>query len=384
MPAQPPSAAAQPRVLIVDDQLVNIRLLERKLSSQNLTVLSALSGREALGTVQSDKPDVILLDIMMPEMDGLEVCRQLKANPQTADIPVIFITARSSREGKIEGLKYGAADYLTKPIDLEETLARVNTQIRIRQNHQENLRLSAQLAETQRRQTMMHLTEGIAHNLNNLLGIASGYLGMLRSARDDADKFTNFSKRMEEALRRMAKITHELTTIGQFEKLETADFPLNRLLQHAIERFRDGIGHPVAVDLINPLPAAFTLVTNPELLAGSVERLLTNAWESYSRTDSPAGGRPVLLRVEPFSRDNLPWLRLIVEDKGCGIPASIVDHVFDPFVSTQTAVGRGMGLTIARHSVISLGGTIELQSNLPAGTRAVICLPTAQPATAAD
>src|SRR5260370_442309 len=109
---------ATPKILVVDDQPINVQLLKRKLEREGMIVATSYSGREALDLVKADKPDLILLDVMMPEMDGIEVCQSLQADKETKAIAVIFITARTSKEGKIEGLGVGAVDYITKPIDL--------------------------------------------------------------------------------------------------------------------------------------------------------------------------------------------------------------------------------------------------------------------------
>ena len=165
---------SQPKILVVDDQLLNIRLLERKLERSEMVVISSTNGPEGLRLAEAEQPDVILLDIIMPGMNGIEVCRKLKANEATRDIPVIFITANTSKEEKIEGLDVGAADYLVKPLELDETLARVRTQLRIIQEHENNLRLTRELEQSRRQSALMHLTEGNAHNMNNLLGVMVG------------------------------------------------------------------------------------------------------------------------------------------------------------------------------------------------------------------
>ena len=115
---------AAPSILVVDDQPINVQLLKRKLEREGIRVIAAYNGLEALDTVKKEKPDLILLDVMMPDMDGIEVCQRLQANEETHGIPVIFITARTTKESKLEGLGVGAVDYITKPIDLDETLAR--------------------------------------------------------------------------------------------------------------------------------------------------------------------------------------------------------------------------------------------------------------------
>jgi len=125
------------RVLVVDDVEVNVRLLEAKLSSEYFTVLTASGGREALALAQSEHPDIVLLDVMMPEMDGFEVCRQLKGDPHTADIPVVMVTALSEIADRVRGLQAGADDFLTKPVNDVALFARVRSLVRLKRMTEE-------------------------------------------------------------------------------------------------------------------------------------------------------------------------------------------------------------------------------------------------------
>src|SRR5690625_4260594 len=166
----------RPKILVVDDQPINIQLLQRMLEREDMDVLTAQSGKECLEKVEAETPDIILLDVMMPGMDGLEVCRQLKQNEMTKSIPVIFISARTSKEGRLAGLASGAVDYITKPIDLDETLARIQTQLQFLEINRENIELQKRLSEARRVATIGAITRGLAHNLNNLLRVAVGHV----------------------------------------------------------------------------------------------------------------------------------------------------------------------------------------------------------------
>src|SRR5262245_35756559 len=132
------------RVLVVDDVEANVKLLEAKLSSEYFDVLSAYSGRSALEIADSELPDVILLDVMMPRMDGFEVCRRLKANPATADTPVVMVTALSDVTDRLRGLEVGADDFLTKPVNDIALFARVRSLVRLKRMMEE-LRLREEI-----------------------------------------------------------------------------------------------------------------------------------------------------------------------------------------------------------------------------------------------
>src|SRR5204862_3970055 len=125
------------RVLVVDDVELNVKLLEAKLSSEYFEVIAADNGPTALGLAESELPDIILLDIMMPRMDGFEVCRRLKANPRTADIPVVMVTALSDVADRLCGLESGADEFLTKPVNDTALFARVRSLVRLKRMMEE-------------------------------------------------------------------------------------------------------------------------------------------------------------------------------------------------------------------------------------------------------
>src|SRR6266699_4093091 len=125
------------RVLVVDDVELNVRLLTAKLASEYFEVVSADNGPTALDMVEAEMPDIILLDVMMPRMDGFEVCRRLKANPRTTDIPVVMVTALSDVADRLRGLESGADEFLTKPVNDTELFARVRSLVRLKRMMEE-------------------------------------------------------------------------------------------------------------------------------------------------------------------------------------------------------------------------------------------------------
>lgn len=148
-------------ILVVDDNPANLRLLSQVLSEHGYHVRAAASGPRALASIELDPPDMLLLDIRMPDMDGYEVCRQLKANPHTADIPILFISALDDTQDKVKAFSSGGLDYITKPLHVEEVIARVETHLslrRLQRNLQEaNQRMELELALAARVQaSFMH------------------------------------------------------------------------------------------------------------------------------------------------------------------------------------------------------------------------------------
>jgi two-component system sensor histidine kinase/response regulator len=349
---------ATPKILVVDDQPINVQLLKRKLEREGMIVATSYSGREALDMVKADKPDLILLDVMMPEMDGIEVCQKLQADSETKTIPVIFITARTSKEGKIEGLGVGAVDYITKPIDLDETLARVQTQLRFVQINRELVDLQRRLGESRRSATIGAVTQGIAHNLNNLLGVVIGYVDLIKAYHEKPELVKKNAQHLEDAVNRIVGIIKQLTGLVVKNRPPLIRASLARMIDSGIRRYQIEykIDQPITTEHGNP---EVLIDTNVEVFEDTLAKLLINAWESYH--DEPDDKRPINIRTEIVERPEEGRFALVhIEDRGRGVDPEIKDHAFEPFTSTKHTVGVGMGLTVARHAMRNLGGEVTL------------------------
>ncbi len=355
----------KPKVLVVDDQPVNVQLLKRALEREDIHVIPAYGGQEALELVEREHPDLILLDVMMPEMDGIEVCQRLQADGAHQSIPVIFITARSSKEGRLAGLGVGAVDYITKPIDLDETIARVQTQLRVVQVNRHMLDLQRRLQEARRAASIGAITQGIAHNLNNLLGVVLGYLDLIKTQAHKPDAVRANAENLEAAIQRIVAIIRQLTSLVVKSRLPTIPCPLEELLDGAIRRFRAEHRHEDPIPIENPL-GPLLIHTHMEMFEDALVKLLANARESYGETHE--GPRPISLRVSAVENAGPEGrlLRIRVEDRGRGIDPQVRDHMFEPFISSKNTVGVGMGLTVARHALRNMGGDLTLE-DLPGG-----------------
>lgn len=351
-----------PKVLVVDDQPINVHMLKRKLEKHQIAVLTASSGQECLEMVQREQPDLILLDIMMPGMDGFSVCRELQKNTRTCSIPIIFVTAKTSKEGRLEGLASGAVDYITKPIDLDETLARVQTQLRFLRINQENIRLQERLGEIRRNSAIGAITQGIAHNLNNLLGVSVGYIDLIRLNYEKPDSVLRYQKMLEDSVQRIISIIRQLTSLIEENQLPKTAVPLIKLVDEALGEFHLETKGALQVELKLDNPKR-VLSTQREVMVESLKRILMNAWESYGSEASPEK-RKIVLSTEVEKIGHEEELLFIIKDFGRGIDPSIADNIFDPFVSTKQNVGIGMGLTMVRHGMRNLGGEVFLKANL--------------------
>ena len=364
---------AAPSILVVDDQPINVQLLKRKLEREGIRVTAAYNGLEALDLTRKVMPDLILLDVMMPDMDGIEVCQRLQADEATRGIPVIFVTARTTKESKLEGLGVGAVDYITKPIDLDETLARVQTQLRFVTVNRQLVDLTRRLEEARRAATIGAVTQGIAHNLNNLLGIVIGYLDLVKAYYDKPEQVKKNAQYVEDAVQRIVAIIKQLSTLVVKSRPPLMKAPLQTLLENCVARFHTDYHLTAPVTIDNPL-ADLMIETNFEILEEVMGKVLINAWESYDH--QPADPRPIAVHTRLVEKiGEGPCVQIRIVDHGHGLDAEVRDKMFEPFVSTKNTVGVGMGLTVARHALRNLGGEVTLTDTTGGGATAILLHP---------
>lgn len=361
------------RVLIVDDIPTNVRLLEARLMAEYYDVITASSGPAALAICERGDIDLILLDVMMPDMDGIEVCQRLQANDETRGIPVIFITARTGKESKLEGLGVGAVDYITKPIDLDETLARVQTQLRFVAINRQMLDLQRRLEESRKAATIGAVTQGIAHNLNNLLGVVIGYLDLVKAYYDKPEQVKKNAQHVEEAVQRIVTIIKQLSTLVVRSRPPLTKARLQGLLTGGVERFQEEYKATGSVTIDNAL-GDLMIDTNFEIFEEVLAKVLINAWEAYE--NKPTDPRPISIHTQLVEKpEEGKFVEIRVVDHGHGIDADIRDKMFEPFVSSKNTVGVGMGLTVARHALRNLGGEVTMTDTPGGGATAILLHP---------
>ena len=362
------------KILVVDDEPDILEFIKYNLAKEGYEVFTASDGEEGLEVANQQQPDLIVLDIMMPKMDGVELCRALRNDRKFDQTLIAFLTARDEDYSQIAALDVGGDDYITKPIDLDGTLARVRTQLRLQEMFRENLDLQERLGDARKAAAVGAITQGIAHNLNNLLGVVVGYLDLIKNGYDSADMVKRSVGLMDHAINRMVIIIRQLGTIANNERYEMTLLQIDKLLRNSIQRFQSEYNVEAVVSVESDLETTAAINANAETFEIILGKLLINAWESYPKK-TPIEERKIALTAG-INRERGPAkLEIKVADEGCGIPASIKDTLFEPFITTKTAVGRGMGLTISRHTMRNINGDVQVRNNDGDGVTATLTHP---------
>lgn len=362
------SAAPLATVLVVDDQPANLQLVGSQLAAAGFDVMPARSGAQALARIAARMPDLVLLDLLMPEMDGFELLERLRADPRLAALPVIVLTALQERELLVRAFAAGAVDYLTKPCVVEEMLARVRTHVELKRARDHLARIAREQSE---------LTEIVAHDLKSPLSsiqFAAQMLqqrrelpagrrdGLLQSIAESAAEALRFvqgflARRAEEELPRRQRI--EAIDLAALVKVRAA-----RLADAAAAG-----GTRIELALAPDLPPA---AGDPAAVANIVENLLSNALR-YGASEH--GIDAVLERGTPG------FLRLRVLDRGPGIASADQSRLFRRFVrlgaGESTPGSSGLGLAIARQSAEQMGGRLWYEDRPGGGAQFALELPLA-------
>ncbi|HEY4989887.1 MAG TPA: HAMP domain-containing sensor histidine kinase, partial [Opitutaceae bacterium] len=237
----------------------------------------------------------------------------------------------------------------------------------------ENLELQRRLEESRRAATIGAVAQGIAHNLNNLLGVVIGYLDLIKNGYDKPTVVKKNAQNVDQAIQRIVGIIRQLSTLVVKSRPDLSRVPLARLLEGGIRRFHSDYKLTAGVVVYNPVED-LEIDTNIETFEEVLSKVLINAWESYQ--DAPPDKRPITIYTRLYDKPRGDkMLEVRVEDSGAGIADDIRERMFEPFVSSKRTVGVGMGLTIARHSLRSVGGEVTLVPRPEGGATAILVHP---------
>lgn len=396
-------------VLVVDDTPANLSVVAEVLGDAGLEVAIAIDGERAIRQATVSQPDLILLDVMMPGIDGFETCRRLKASSATRDIPIIFMTALSDTTDKVKGFSLGAVDYVTKPFQEAELLARVTTHLKLHQlnqtleqqveqrtaelNHtlQQLQHSQVQLVQSEKMAILGQLVAGVAHEINNPVNFIHGNLTHVQEYTDDLLSFIHLYQQhrhntapelqaaaanldlefiqtdlpkilasMQIGTDRICEIVRSLRNFSRLDEAECKAVNIHEginstllILQH---RLKSKPEHPEiqVMQEYGQLPLV-------ECYAGALNQvfmnILANAIDaleelSAKRTYPDNQNHPGQITIRTTMID-AQWVQIAIADNGVGIPKDTQQRIFDPFFTTKSSdKGTGMGMSIS-HQIIT-------------------------------
>jgi len=360
-------------ILIVDDEPDNLLLLKLILAEHGYQVRTAISGPQALEAARLQVPDLILLDILMPEMDGFEVCRHLKADNRMHDVPVLFLSALDQIKYKVRAFAAGGVDYITKPFQMEEVVARLQTHLALRDLHRQlqaaNARLAKQLKELEERNEELDaFAHTVAHDIKNPLTMIVGYADSLladHSVMSSEDRDESLQVLKQSAVR-IVNIVDELLLLASVRRIEVTLEPLdmNSVIDQACRRL---------TFLIRERQAEIVTPTEWPQAVGHAP-WIEEIWVNYISNGCKYGGTPPRLELGAQLVAG-GWVRFWVHDNGDGVSPEDQARLFTPYtrlghmqdgLPLVRARGHGLGLAIVRRIVEKLGGQVGVESeNVP-------------------
>ncbi len=364
-------------ILIVDDTTANLNVLSTMLSQRGYRIRAAINGEMALKSARKTPPDLILLDIQMPGMNGYEVCIQLKSDEHTRHIPIIFVSALDAVSDKIKAFQVGGVDYISKPYHLEEVLARVQNQLTLyRQRREiEMLREKDRLYYEELSRTKDHFVNMASHDLKSPLAVVMGYVSLLEdceSIRGDPAA-SQYLDRIRNGADNMLRLITDLLDLARIEtglSLTLSPTPILPFLEDSLADLELPAREKQIALIYHPPDADFDMMIDASKIRQVINNLVSNALKY-----TPGGGR-----VELSAAWEAEHLHILVTDTGLGIPAEDIPHIFDKFYRVRRAdhmavEGTGLGLSIARAIVEQHQGTIWAESELGVGTSIHVVLP---------
>lgn len=378
-------------ILIVDDHLENLQILFSMLNDYGYEVRRVINGFQALNVVKSEPPDLILLDILMPEMDGYQLCKTLKANPSTANIPVIFLTALDDELDKLKAFEVGGIDYITKPFHMKEVMARIENQLTIQrqrraiaeQNEQlkaQNIRLEQLNAELiklnskleQSNQDLEQFAYIASHDLRSPLQTILGFAQILGQKYQECldEKGKHYLDRIITGAERMNKLISSLLEYSRIgnKKLDFKPVDGNKMLAQVLESLQADIESSHAVIQLEQLP----IFVGDEV---QLEQLFQNLISNAIKYRHPEVTPQIKITVEP--KVNFEYL-IGIHDNGIGISSEDFQRIFQVFQrlhNSEQYPGTGIGLAVCKKIIDNHGGRIWVESEANQGTSFYFTLP---------
>ncbi|BAZ12611.1 response regulator receiver signal transduction histidine kinase [Calothrix sp. NIES-4071] len=426
-------------ILIVDDNQNNLKVLCEAIADYGWEILVANDGESAIEQAEYAHPDLILLDIMMPGIDGFDTCVHLKSNPETCEIPIIFMTALSDTIDKVKGLSIGGVDYVTKPFHTEEVLARINVHLQLRslnkQLEEQKLDLEKrvaartnelskalhelqqsqlQLVQSEKMSTLGQLVASVAHEINNPVGFITGNLSHLadytykiinhlqiyrRNYLEPIAEITQDAKEicldelikeipdvissMEVGIDRISNISISLRNFSRSDTSNKVEFDIHQGIDSTLmilkPRLKASKKHP-EIEVIKQYGDLPLVNCYPGQLNQVFMNIISNAIdaleESVAFLERHQRNQAILTISIVTKIDDENYVSISIKDNGLGMDAEIQRRIFDQFFTTKSiGKGTGLGLSISRQIAEKHEGIISCVSNLGQGTEFTIKIP---------
>jgi two-component system sensor histidine kinase/response regulator len=366
-------------VLVVDDNPQNLKVLGNTLRENGLRVAFAKNGAGALALAKKNPPDLILLDVMMPEMDGFEVCKRLKQEAATKEIPVIFLTAKTEKEDIIEGLEVGAVDYIIKPFNIKELMARVQTHLELKAARDTILLQKEELKQANAAKDKFFSI--ISHDLGNLFNTLIGFASLLSAQNEQlsAVQKEDFVQRMLQVSKKGYSLLNNLLEWSRSQTgriaFEPATFNLKEIVVENLELLSSN-AKAKSIELSSSISDTITVFADQNMLNTAIRNLLSNALKF-----TPANGR-----VEISAKKTDTAIEISISDTGVGISPQDIEKLFRIDMSHTTSgtndeKGTGLGLILCKEFVEKNGGTIWVESEVGKGSQFYIRLPSQESTT---
>jgi two-component system sensor histidine kinase/response regulator len=349
------------RILVVDDQPANLRVVGMLLSRQGYEVVTADSGPKALEICETDPPDLVLLDMMMPGMDGFQVLEEMRAGAAPPSLPVVFVTAAQDRDLLLRAFDAGAVDYVTKPFLPEELLARVSAHVGLKLTRDRLERVARE------RQELVNL---VAHDLKNPLSSVLFASEMLITGATKPERVPRYMSMIHEsATDALGYIRQYLESTGRSDDEAAAPrASLTDTIDWLVQRYEYQLeARGIHVQVQRPAQDVHVRI-DERVLRQVSENLITNAMKYAPNAELTIAGRP---GAPGF------W-QLVVADRGPGIPAAKQRELFKPFVRLHEGddgISSGLGLSLAKQIVQKAGGQLWYEDRKGDGARFIIELP---------
>jgi two-component system sensor histidine kinase/response regulator len=358
------------KILIVDDNINNVKILRSILGFNFYTVKEALSGKNALQILEQETFDLILLDIMMPEMDGYEVCRRIKKDERLQQIPIVFLTAKTETEDLIEGFHAGGIDYITKPFNHEELLIRIKTHIELKKSKELTQKQAIELKAINASKDKLFSL--IAHDLRNTMGSYREVLEFLSidMMNMDADSFQEIIAALKLSAEQTYNLLENLLHWARIQrkdiKLRPEIIQLPQLIEECLNILKQSTWAK-SIRISTNSNKNLTVFADPEHVRMILKNLISNAIK-YSKRNSE-------IKIKAIQNGNK--VEISVSDSGIGIPSEDLNKVLDKnnlfsTYGTDGEKGSGLGFAICVELIELNNGTLQVISEVEKGT-AIIC-----------